>query len=71
MCEWDNWNKKIPDIEGEFWMKDSSGGPTEYVFEVKDGVLFNGPKCRDFRWEADGTGHLKSARFKRIKAEDC
>lgn len=60
---WNTWTKKLPDIEGDFYMKDSSGGPTLYVFEYVDGVLVNGPKSRDFRWEANGVGHLKDAKF--------
>lgn len=62
--QWKSWSKKIPDIEGEFYMRDESGGPTLYVFELADGVLMHGTKARDFRWEATGIGHLKSAEFK-------
>ena len=62
---WVDWSKKIPDCDGEFYMRDSSGGPTLYVFEHVDGVLIHGPKARSFRWEADGTGHIASAEFKR------
>ena len=66
MNKWEDWNSSIPDIEGEFYMKDECGGPTLYVFEVIDGVLMNGPKGRPFRWEADGTGHIASAKFKQV-----
>lgn len=64
---WNTWSKKLPNIEGEFYMRDSSGGPTLYVFEYVDGVLVNGPKSRKFRWEANGLGHLMCAEF--ISAE--
>lgn len=64
MNNWEDWNHKLPDIEGDFYMKDESGGPTLYVFEMIDGVLMNGPKARSFRWEADGRGHIKGALFK-------
>ncbi len=68
--KYENWNRSIPQEDGYFWMKDSSGGPTLYVFETINGVLMNGPASRDFRWEADGTGHLRSALFKRAAQEE-
>ena len=65
-----NWNSEIPAEEGRFWMKDSSGGPTLYIFKIVDGVLMNGPKPRAdhlqwFSWPTDAPGHLSSAKFKR------
>ena len=65
MDKWLNWSTVIPDVEGEFYMRDSSGGPTLYVFEIIDGVLMNGPKSRAFRWEPS-IGHIKGAQFKSV-----
>ncbi len=68
--KWQSWEKDIPDIEGEFWMRDESNGRASlYIFEIIDGTLMNGPKARSFRWEADGTGHIPSAEFKRKEEE--
>jgi len=63
----EKWKKEMPTEEGEFYMRDESGGPTLYVFEMIDGILMNGPKSISFRWEADGTGHLPdSVEFKKV-----
>jgi hypothetical protein len=64
--QWDDWENKVPDCEGEFYMRDSSGGPTLYIFEYIDGVLVNGPKSRRVRWNSDEEEvHLPDAEFKR------
>ena len=60
------WFKKHPDKEGDYWMKDSAGGPSLYEFIYVDGVLCHGLKCRDWRFPV-GEGMLTSCRWKEAK----
>jgi len=59
------WFKKHPDKEGEYWMKDSSGGPTLYVFTIVDDVLCHGTKGGGWVLPV-GTGMIKSCRWKKV-----
>jgi len=63
MEDMDGWETKLPTQPGSYWMRDESGGPTLYVFEVVRGKLVNGPASRLFRF--DPNRHLTSAEFKK------
>jgi hypothetical protein len=48
-----DWTKETPKEPGNYWMRDSDGGPTLYECVSIDGKLRCGPKSARHRLEMD------------------
>ena len=58
------WAKDSPFSEGDYWMRDHSGGPTLYEVIYVDGELCAGVKSRKLRLPV-GDGMIDSAEWKK------